>query len=103
MCPYPAPLSYRPPVGEKAATDMARAVTPRCGTCHAIGFPRLPWKRSSVHEAILLTLGSQRAAGCTAMRCILSCHMTLTITPRHRTPAIKGSDYVHTLKLILIF
>lgn len=89
---HSVPVSYTPPVGEKAATDMAWAITSRCGACHTISFSRLPWKWSSVHKTILLTLGSQWAAGCTAMRGVLPCHMTLTVTPRYRTPAVKGSD-----------
>lgn len=88
-----------PPVGEEAATDVARAIAAWGGAGHAVCLARLPGERRSVHITVFLTLGGQRAAGCTAVGCILPSHMTLAITAWHRTPTDIGhsrDEFTHT-------
>lgn len=86
-------------MGEKAATDVARAVAPWGGAGHAVCLARLPRERRSVHITVFLTFGGQRAAGCAAVRCVLPCHVTLAVAAWHWTPkdiGHSGRERAHT-------
>lgn len=65
---------------------MTWAVAAWSGTGHAVCLPSLPCELCAIHVAVFLPLGSQRTTWCAAMRCILPCHVTLSITTRYRTP-----------------
>lgn len=80
---------------QEAAAHVARAVTTRGGTGHAVRLPGLPRELRAIHVAVLLPLSGQRASRSAAVRCVLSSHVTLPITPGYWTPAARGSAGCH--------
>lgn len=87
---------------QKAAADVTWAVTARCGAWHALCLARLPCELDAIQVAVLLSLGCYGASWCTSMGCILSCHVSLTITTRDWTP--EGTEKTSSpLRIIVNF
>lgn len=78
-----------PSMGEEAPVGMTRAVTAWSGTGGSLILQRLPRERRAIEGPLLLPPGSERAARCTSVRCILATDVTKPHTARNRASRLK--------------
>lgn len=71
---------------QEAPADVTRAVAAWGGAGHALRLARLPRELDAVQVAVLLPLGSQRAARRASVGHVLARHVSLTVAAGDRTP-----------------